>query len=144
MKSRPKENYYIEKYLQREIIKLDRLIEQQNLLCHNDIETDEQLQAFKQECINEMAEVTEARRICRNKLKSAVRKGDEKEIKKLKDEIKLYSERLKILRKDINTCERIEKSESDVESKIGTILEIEHQQKNKIQNRNRGYSRDER
>ena len=144
VKNRPKENYYIEKYLQREIIKLDRLIEQQNLLCHNDIETDEQLQAYKQECINEIAEVTAVRRICRNKLKSAVRKGDEAEIRRLKGEISLYSERLKILRKDINTCERIEKSEPYVESKIGTILEIEQQQKNKIQNRSRGYSRDAR
>lgn len=142
VKSRPKENYYIEKYLQREIIKLDRLIEQQNLLCHNDIETDEQLQAFKQECINEMAEVIEARRICRNKLKSAVRKGDEKEIAEIKDTISLFSERLKILRKDINTCERIEKSEPEIENKIGTILEIEQQQKNKTQSRSRGYSRD--
>ncbi|MBO5420528.1 MAG: hypothetical protein J6A67_01125, partial [Clostridia bacterium] len=112
--------------------------------CHYDIETDEQLQSFKQECINEMAEVTEVRKLCRNKLKSAVRKGDEKEIAEIKDEISLYSERLKILRKDINTCERIEKSEPDVESKIGTILEIEQQQKNKTQNRSRGYSRDER
>ena len=144
VKSRPKENYYIEKYLQREIIKLDRLIEQQNLLCHNDIETDEQLQTYKQECINEIAQVTEARRVCRNELRCAVRKGDEAEIRRLKGEISLFSERLKILRKDINTCERIEKSEPDVESKIGTILEIEHQQKNKIQNRSRGYSRDER
>ena len=91
-----------------------------------------------------MEEVTEARRICRNKLKSAVRKDDEKEIAEIKDEISLYSERLKILRKDINTCERIEKSESDVENKIEQILEIEQQQKNKIQNRSRGYSRDAR
>ena len=142
VKSRPKENYYIEKYLQREIIKLDRLIEQQNLLCHNDIETDEQLQAYKQECINEIADVTEARRVCRNELRCAVRKGDEAEIKRLKGEISLFSERLKILRKDINTCERIEKSEPDIESKICKILEIEQQQKNKIQNRSRGYSRD--
>lgn len=142
VKSRPKENYYIEKYLQREIIKLDRLIEQQNLLCHYDIETDEQLQAFKQECINEMAEVTDARRVCRNELRCAVRKGDEAEIRRLKGEISLFSERLKILHKDINTCERIEKSELDIESKIGTILEIEQQQKNKTQNRSRGYSRD--
>ena len=89
-----------------------------------------------------MAEVTEARRIYRNKLKSAVRKGDEKEIAEIKDTISMSSERLKILRKDINTCERIEKSEPDVENKIGKILEIEHQQKNKIQNRSRGYSRD--
>ena len=126
------------------LYQFDRLIEQQNLLCHNDIETDEQLQAYKQECINEMAEVTEARRIYRNKLKSAVRKGDEKEIAEIKDTISLFSERLKILRKDINTCERIEKSEPDVENKIDQILEIEQQQKNKTQNRSRGYSRDER
>ena len=32
-----------------------------------------------------MAEVTEARRICRNKLKSAVRKGDEKEIAEMNE-----------------------------------------------------------
>ena len=144
VKSRPKENYYIEKYLQREIIKLDRLIEQQNLLCHNDIETDEQLQAYKQECINEIADVTEARRVCRNELRCAVRKGDEAAIRRLKGEISLFSDRLKILRKDINTCERIEKSESDVENKIEQLLEIEQQQKNKTQNRSRGYSRDER
>ena len=91
-----------------------------------------------------MAEVTEARKLCRNKLKSAVRKGDEKEIAEIKDTISLFSERLKILRKDINTCERIDKSEPDIENKIEQILEIEQQQKNKTQNRYRGYSRDER
>lgn len=141
VKNRPKENYYIEKYLQKEIIKLDRLIEQQNLLCHNDIENGEQLHAFKQECINEMTEITEARRICRNKLKTAVRKGDEKKIAEIKDTISLFSERLKILRKEINTCERIEKTEPEIENKIVKILEIEQQQKNKTQNKTRGYSR---
>lgn len=141
VKNCPKENYYIEKYLQKEIIKLDRLIEQQNLLCHNDIENGEQLQAFKQECINEMTEITEARKVYRNKLKTAVRKGDEKKIAETKDTIHLFSERLKILRKDINTCERIEKTESEIENKIDKILEIEQQQKNKTQNKTRGYSR---
>lgn len=141
VKNCPKENYYIEKYLQKEIIKLDRLIEQQNLLCHNDIENGEQLQAYKQECINEMTEITEVRRVYRNKLKTAVRKCDEKKIAEIKDTISLFSERLKILRKDINTCERIEKTEPEIEKKIDKILEIEQQQKNKSQNKNRGYSR---
>lgn len=140
VKNCPKENYYIEKYLQKEIIKLDRLIEQQNLLCHNDIENGEQLQAFKQECINEMTEIIEARKVYRNKLKTAVRKGDEKIIAEIKGTISLFSERLKILRKDINTCERIEKTESEIENKIDKILEIEQQQKNKAQNKTRGYS----
>ncbi len=141
VKNCPKENYYIEKYLQREIIKLDRLIEQQNLLCHNDIENGEQLQAFKQECINEMTEIIEARKVYRNKLKTAVRNGDEKKIAEIKGTISLFSKRLKILRKDINTCERIEKTESEIENKIDKILEIEQQQKNKTQNKTRGYSR---
>lgn len=141
VKNCPKENYYIEKYLQKEIIKLDRLIEQQNLLCHNDIENGEQLQAFKQECINEMTEITEARTVYRNKLKTAVRNGDEKKIAEIKGTISLFSKRLKILRKDINTCERIEKTESVIENKIDKILEIEQQQKNKAQNKTRGYSR---
>lgn len=141
VKNCPKENYYIEKYLQKEIIKLDCLIEQQNLLCHNDIENGEQLQAYKQECINEMTEITEVRRVYRNKLKTAVRKGDEKKIAEIKDTISLFSERLKILRKDINTCERIEKTEPEIENKIDKILEIEQQQKNKTQNKTRGYSR---
>ena len=141
VKNRPKENYYIEKYLQREIIKLDRLIEQQNLLCDNNIETDEQLQTLKRNRINEMAEVTDARRILRNQLKSAVRKGDEKEIAEIKSDIGLLSERLKILRKDIKTCERIEETEPEIENKIGRILEIEKEQKAKVQKQNRGYSR---
>ena len=142
-KSRPKENYYIEKYLQSEIIKLDRLIEERNLLCHNDIEMPEQLQAYKENCISEMAEVTDARKILRNKLKCAVRKGDESEILNLKSEISLFSERLKILRKDIKICERIEEKEPDIESKLDKVLEVEAERKNKenLQNRSsRSYS----
>ena len=141
-KSRPKENYYIEKYLQREIIKLDRLIEQQNLLCHNDIETLEQLQEYKEKCKSEMTQVTEARHKLRNELKCAVRKGDETEILKLKSELSLFSERLKILRKDIKTCERIEETEPDIEGKLDKIVELEKERKSKEQKINpRDYSR---
>lgn len=102
--------------------KLDKLIEQQNLLCDNDIETPEQLLEYKTSCENELNECDEARNRLRKMLKAAVRKGDEKEVSKLKDHISTLTERMKILRKDIRICDRIQEEEPKIENKINEIM----------------------
>lgn len=122
VKKNPNTNRAIDKYLIDEMRKLDKLIEQQNLLCDNDIETPEQLSEYKTSCENELNECDEARNRLRKMLKAAVRKGDEKEVSKLKDHISTLTERMKILRKDIRICDRIQEQEPKIENKINEII----------------------
>lgn len=122
VKKNPNTNRAIDKYLIDEMRKLDKLIEQQNLLCGNDIETLEQLVEYKDSCKSELHECEEARERYRKMLKSAARKGDETEVAKIKDEISLLTERMKILRKDIRICDRIQEEEPKIENKINEII----------------------
>ena len=55
-------------------------------------------------------------------LRVAVRKGDEKEIQEIQESISDLTERMKILRKQINICRRIEDNEPKVEDKINEIM----------------------
>lgn len=123
VKSRPDSNRNLYKLLGDEIRKLDRLIEQQNLLCSNDIDTSEQLTAYKDKCKSEIYELTEARRKLRSMLKTAERKGDTKEVTELKDDISNLSARLKKLRRDILVCDRIEEQQPKIEEKIDKAKE---------------------
>ena len=122
VKKNPNTNRAIDKYLIDEMRKLDKLIEQQNLLCGNDIETPEQLVEYKDSCKSELQECDEARERYRKMLKVAARKGDETEVTKIKDEISLLTERMKILRKDIRICDRIQEQEPKIENKINEII----------------------
>lgn len=122
VKRNPNTNREIDKYLIDEMRKLDKLIEQQNLLCDNDIETPEQLVKYKDSCKSELQECGEARERYRKMLKTAARKGDETEVAKIKDEISLLTERMKILRKNIRICDRIQEQEPKIENKINEII----------------------
>ena len=122
VKKNPNTNRAIDKYLIDEMRKLDKLIEQQNLLCDNDIETPEQLEEYKDSCKSELQECDEARERYRKMLKKAARKGDEREVTKIKDEISLLTERMKILRRDIRICDRIQEQEHKIENKINEII----------------------
>lgn len=122
VKRNPNTNREIDKYLIDEMRKLDKLIEQQNLLCDNDIETPEQLEEYKDSCTSELHECYEAREHYRKMVKAAARKGDETEVAKIKDEISLLTERMKILRKDIRICDRIQEQEPKIENKINEIM----------------------
>lgn len=123
VKERSNSNRNLYKLLGDEIRKLDRLIEQQNLLCGNDIDTPEQLDAYKESCKAEITELTEARNKLRSMLKAAQRQGNEKEVIELKEDISNLSERLKKLRRDILVCERIEEQQPNIDNKIDKAKE---------------------
>ena len=123
VKSRQNSNRNLYKLLGDEIRKLDRLIEQQNLLCGNNIDTPEQLNEYKEKCKAEILELTEARSELRSMLKTAERKGDTNEITELKDDISNLSARLKKLRRDILVCDRIEEQQLKIEEKIDKAKE---------------------
>ena len=102
----------------QEVRKLDRLIEQQNLLCDNDIESYEQLEQFSSSCKDELSELTKARDILRKKLKVAIRSGDEKEENEIREHISNLSVMIKKLRRDIIICDRIEKQKPVIDERI--------------------------
>lgn len=124
VKEYPNENRNLYKLLGDEIRKLDRLVEQQNLLCGNDIDTPEQLTAYKDKCKSEISELIEARNKLRSLLKSAERKGNESEITELKEDISHLSERLKKLRRDVLVCDRIEEQKPKIDEKINKAEQL--------------------
>ncbi len=145
VRDRPEENRELQKFLYEECLKLDRLIEQQNLLCDNDIETDEDLYRFINECKDEMVEITEARKQLRNRLVTAQRHSDTDEVSKLKSDISLFTERLKILRSNLKISDRILKQKPIIDEKIDTLVErqqeIERNERFKNNRTERGRSR---
>ena len=118
VKERPERNRELQKRFFQEVRKLDRLIEQQNLLCDNDIESYEQLEQFSSSRKDELAELTKARDILRNKLKVAIRSGDEKEEDEIREHITNLSVMIKKLRRDIVICDRIEKQKPVIDERI--------------------------
>ena len=118
VKTRPERNRELQKRFFQEVRKLDRLIEQQNLLCDNDIESYEQLEQFSSSCKDELTELTKARDILRNKLKVAIRSGDEKEENEIREHISNLSVMIKKLRRDIVICDRIEKQKPVIDERI--------------------------
>ena len=122
VKKNPNTNREIDKYLIDEMRKLDKLIEQQNLLCDKDIETPEQLEEYKDSCKSELQECYEARNRLRKMLKAAERAGDEKEVTELKEHISNLTMKMRALRKDIRICDRIQEQEPKIENKINEII----------------------
>lgn len=122
VKKNPNTNREIDKYLIDEMRKLDKLIEQQNLLCHYDIETPEQLEEFKTSRKSQIQECDEARNRLRKMLKAAERTGDEKEVAELKEHISNLTMKMRALRKDIRICDRIQEQEPKIENKINEIM----------------------
>jgi len=122
VKRNPNTNREIDKYLIDEMRKLDKLIEQQNLLCDNDIETPEQLEKYKDSCKSELKVCDEARNRLRKMLKVAMRNGDEKEVAEIRDHISTLTEKMKYLRRDIRICDRIQEQEPKIENKINEIM----------------------
>ncbi|MBR3596028.1 MAG: relaxase/mobilization nuclease domain-containing protein [Clostridia bacterium] len=118
VKTRPERNRELQKRFFQEVRKLDRLIEQQNLLCDNDIESYEQLEQFSSSRKDELTELTKARDILRNKLKVAIRSGDEKEENEIREHISNLSVMIKKLRRDIVICDRIEKQKPVIDERI--------------------------
>ena len=87
-------------------------------MCDNDIESYEQLEQFSSSRKDELAELTKARDILRNKLKVAIRNGDEKEEDEIREHITNLSVMIKKLRRDIVICDRIEKQKPVIDERI--------------------------
>ncbi len=134
VKSRPANNRELHKVFADEILKLRRFDEEQRLMLENDLYTDTDITEYKEKCTAEMSELIEARRILRNKLKAAVRADDYDEQYELKDSIKTLSQRISVLRRDIQVSERLLYDEPVIEEKLKEVREHSDRTKENTEN----------
>lgn len=131
VRERPDENRELMRLLGDEIIKFDKLIEQQSLLVENNLHTDDEVKDYVSESERELQNLSEARRILRNELKKAVRADDSGEQERLKRQIRLLSERMQEIRKDIKVCGRILEHEPQVEKDLHVVKDYTDRLKRK-------------
>ena len=116
-------------------------IEQQNLMLDKDLETSEQVDEYRKSCENELSELTIERNKFRNDLKVAIRNGDENSIRIARNAISEATERMKILRKEIRICDRIQEQEPKIENKINEMMNEEERKEMSTDERFRRCSR---
>lgn len=114
----------VEGYLEKEILKLHQLCEEQNLLCDNDIESYEDLEVLMKDTKKYLQEMNEAREILRNELKNAVRSGDENLQRELRDHITTLTDAMRISRKNLKILNRVKFRAEDVVAKMDNINEF--------------------
>ena len=113
----------VEGYLEKEILKLHQLCEEQNLLCDNDVESYDDLDALMKDTEKHLQEMNEAREILRNEFKKAVRSGDENQQKELRDHISTLTGAMRISRKNLKILNRVKLRAEDVVAKMDSINE---------------------
>lgn len=121
VRERPDENRELMRLLGDEILKFDKLIEEQNLMLDHKLFSDDDVSKYKTELLSETEYLTDARQTLRNALKRAVRSEDAQKQYELKHNIQRISERLKIVRRDITVCERILSHGQTVEQKLTSV-----------------------
>ena len=128
-KERPSSNKRMHWLLRTEIAKLDRYIFQSELLCRHNIDTAEQLAAFKGSLTEQMSAIEDKRRELKNELKRAMRTGDEGSINAVKEKIKDCTEKLKPLREQVKACDEIFERSGVPREKLAELEEILRKEK---------------
>lgn len=104
-------------YMREELIKFDRYQKQFHFLMDNDIETTEQLTAFKEGAESKIKELTLARSRLYNKLDK-------------KPEIEKINNELRELRKDVRTCNNISADCERIQEHQNYVAQLEQQAQN--------------
>lgn len=103
--------------MREELIKFDRYQKQFHFLMDNDIETTEQLTAFKEGAESKIKELTLARSRLYNKLDK-------------KPEIEKINKELRELRKDVRTCNNISADCERIQEHQNYVAQLEQQAQN--------------
>lgn len=104
-------------------MKFDQLCEEQNLLLDNNVESYEELEALISNTEKQLKEMDEARNVFRNKLKCAVRSGDESLQKEIREDIANLTAAMRVARKNIKILNRVKYRAEDVVNRMDSINE---------------------
>lgn len=113
----------VENFLEQELLKFDQLCEEQNLLLDNNVESYEDLEALINNTEKDLKDFAEGRNELRNKLKCAVRSGDENLQNEIKNQINDVTAGMKVLRKNLKILNRVKDRAEDVVNRMDSINE---------------------
>nr|WP_289698240.1 hypothetical protein [Enterocloster clostridioformis] len=123
-----KQNYARLHYLLKDdLMKMDAITNETRLLCHNHIDTAEQLLSYKNSLENEMSELTEQRKGLYSQSRKSV--GGEKEA--VKARLSEITGRMKTIRKEVRLCEGIEARSETLKEKLAAIRADEKEKQGK-------------
>ena len=123
-----KQNYARLHYLLKDdLMKMDAITNETRLLCHNHIDTAEQLLSYKNSLETEMSELTEQRKGLYSQSRKSV--GEEKGA--VKARLSEITGRMKTIRKEVRLCEGIEARSDALKEKLQTIRADEKEKQGK-------------
>ena len=113
--------------LRDDVIKLDRYIAETKMLLAHQIETIQDLDAYRETLTQKIDRLGNERKELRNRLKQATRRHDESGIVEIQSEIKLVSKELKKARKEVEYCGDVAERSEQVHQ---NLLELNHDKEN--------------
>ena len=116
--------------LRKDLLKLDKISEEARLLGRENISTDKQLFSYKESVMGEISKLTDDRTHLRNTMR---RKMSDDELSKVKNEVSTITDKIKLLRKEVRTCESIEQRSKVMEYNLyqDKTMEQKNQRKEK-------------
>ncbi|MDT4376969.1 relaxase/mobilization nuclease domain-containing protein [Blautia coccoides] len=116
-------------YLLREdLLKLDKISEEARLLGRENISTDKQLFSYKESITGEISKLTDDRTHLRKMMR---RKISDDELSKVKDEVSTITDKIRLLRKEVKTCESIAERSKVMEYNLSQESKMEQKNKRK-------------
>lgn len=113
--------------LRDDVIKLDRYIAETKMLLAHQIETIQDLDAYRETLTQKIDRLGNERKELRNRLKQATRRHDESGIAEIQSEIKRVSKELKKARKEVEYCGDVAERSEQVHQ---NLLELNHDKEN--------------
>ena len=120
-KERPKENRKMYFLVREDHNHIASLSDQVAMLCEHNINTADELMAYKEEALNKISETVALRNDARNALKRAERAGDPTLVGQIKFNIDQYTRRLNKYRREVSACDQVMERSEKVRDKLKII-----------------------
>ena len=132
------DNRPVSPMMRAEMRKLDRYIEEYNLLCDNNLNSPKKLLSFQENLSSRISELEQERYALRLKLR---RVKTPEEDAALKEQCKEITKKIIPLRKELRIAMRIEEHIPKIKALLDAERNIEMKRNNLIKNKERGYER---
>ena len=132
------DNRPVSPMMRAEMRKLDRYIEEYNLLCDNNLDSPKKLLNFQENVSSRISELEQERYALRLKLR---RVKTPEEDTALKEQCKEITKKITPLRKELRIAMRIEEHIPKIKALLDAERNIEMKRNNLIKNKERGYER---
>ena len=127
---RPTSNRQMQFLLKDDLLRLDKLIAENNFVVDNDIDTPDKLEEYEASADKEITELVEARERLKRNLSIARQTNSVSEEAELKEHITAVSARISKLRKDKRLCLRVRERFPQINERMTEIKsEINHESK---------------